>query len=195
MSLHPAYAGLMPAEHAGAATAYLSARLASDYHGQTVNGYEVLERAGFLPPAQVPGLELHNLEVNEKRTLKEQDLLPLLGKLKQILLETRKEFERLPIFVRPISRSGFKSKSGSSLEEWQALLENLEERPTQISTEEAAAIHARLDKLAGYYQGVPAETARFTRDQEFLTAVAQTSAERIACIRELQEALKPGVSG
>jgi hypothetical protein len=34
----------MPPEHAGAAAAFLSLRLADEYHGQVVNGYEVLER-------------------------------------------------------------------------------------------------------------------------------------------------------
>ncbi len=46
--LHAAYDGLMPPEHAGVATVYLVARLAKEAHGQVINGYEVLEKAGVL---------------------------------------------------------------------------------------------------------------------------------------------------
>ncbi|MDD2523081.1 MAG: SDR family NAD(P)-dependent oxidoreductase [Anaerolineaceae bacterium] len=52
LSLHPAYAGAIPAEDAGAATAYLAVRMAPDYHGEVVSGYTVLERAGYLKEAQ-----------------------------------------------------------------------------------------------------------------------------------------------
>ncbi|RPJ50908.1 MAG: SDR family oxidoreductase, partial [Chloroflexi bacterium] len=44
-SMHSAYEGWMPPEHAGAATAYLALRMAEEFHGQQVTGYEVLERA------------------------------------------------------------------------------------------------------------------------------------------------------
>ena len=49
LSLHPAYDGFMPLDHAGAATAYLAAVLADEYHGEVVNGYTILERAGTDP--------------------------------------------------------------------------------------------------------------------------------------------------
>jgi len=54
ISLHAAYEGFMPPEHAGAATAYLAARLAQAYHGQLANGYEVLEQAGLLERYSAP---------------------------------------------------------------------------------------------------------------------------------------------
>jgi len=54
VSIHPAYEGLMPAADAGLATAYLVAELADEYHGEVVDGYTVLERAGYLkPPVEV----------------------------------------------------------------------------------------------------------------------------------------------
>ena len=52
ISLHPAFEGLMPVEYAGAATAYLIAKLADEFHGEMVTGYGVLERAGVI---QSPG--------------------------------------------------------------------------------------------------------------------------------------------
>jgi NAD(P)-dependent dehydrogenase (short-subunit alcohol dehydrogenase family) len=55
LSIHPAFDGLMPAEYSGAAAAYLVARLADEYHGEVVNAYTVLERAGLIdPPASAP---------------------------------------------------------------------------------------------------------------------------------------------
>lgn len=48
---HPAYAGWMPADHAGAAAAYLIARLADEYHGEVVSSYTLLERAGIVRQA------------------------------------------------------------------------------------------------------------------------------------------------
>jgi len=53
MPLHPAFDGLMPAAYAGAATAYLVAKLADEFHGKIVTGYEVLERAGVI---ESPGI-------------------------------------------------------------------------------------------------------------------------------------------
>ena len=44
----------MPAGHAALATAYLVVALADEYHGETVTGYAVLERAGFLGPSTNP---------------------------------------------------------------------------------------------------------------------------------------------
>ena len=49
----------------------------------------------------------------------------------------------------------------------------------------AARLSGLLEKLIVYYQGVLAETARFTRDAEFLRQVAQQAAERQAAIRAL----------
>ncbi len=56
LSVHPAYAAAMPAEDAAAATAYLLARLADEYHGEQVTGYTILERAGFIQPASAPAV-------------------------------------------------------------------------------------------------------------------------------------------
>jgi NAD(P)-dependent dehydrogenase (short-subunit alcohol dehydrogenase family) len=53
MSVHPAFEGLMPAEYAGAAMAYLVAKLATEFHGEMVTGYEVLERAGVIGSHEV----------------------------------------------------------------------------------------------------------------------------------------------
>jgi hypothetical protein len=106
--------------------------------------------------------------------------------LAQILTETDAEFNRLPIFVRPMARQGFKSKAGQSLPDWQRTIAALEVNPDVPPQN----LSERLDKLANYYRDVPKETARFTRDEEMLRQVAQVSNQRLTVILQLQEQLK-----
>jgi hypothetical protein len=42
----------MLVEYAGAAIAYLIAKLADEFHGKTVTGYEVLERSGVIESSE-----------------------------------------------------------------------------------------------------------------------------------------------
>jgi mevalonate kinase len=49
----------------------------------------------------------------------------------------------------------------------------------------AKTLGPRLEKLVVYYQGVPAETARFTRDKAMLDEVSRLSQQRIQAIQEL----------
>jgi NAD(P)-dependent dehydrogenase (short-subunit alcohol dehydrogenase family) len=180
-SLHPAYEGLMPAEHAGAAAVYLTLRLADEFHGQAVNGYEVLERAGLLrSPMTVPPV----VEVTTQTHAIEQ--IDLIRQLARMLTETEAEFNRLPIFVRPMARQGFKNKCGQSLADWQRLLAKMETNPADRPND----LSERLEKLARYYRDVPKETARFTRDADLLRQVAEVCSQRLIVIHQLQEQLQ-----
>lgn len=187
MSLHPAYPGLMPAAHAGAATVYLALRLAAEVHGQAVDGYEVLERAGLLtsPAAPEPALSAQPPAAGA-------DLQRSIARLALILAETGQEFERLPLFARPMARAGFKSKSGHSLGDWQHGLAALESQCERLPAGQAQEWTARLDKLAVYYRGVPAETARFTHDADLISQVTATCQERLTCIQQVKEGLSRG---
>ncbi len=180
--LHPAFEGLMPVEYAGAATAYLITALADEFHGEPVSGYTVLERAGIIqtavPPREKPPTPA------EAPTPPAADLHRLLDELFQILVETEAEFASMPIFVRPLARSGFKGKAGASLGDWQRLIDSL-----RAGAYPTADLPARLDKLASYYRGVPAETARFTRDAELLRSVEQLCHRRVALIESLENIL------
>ena len=179
-SLHPAYEGLMPAEHAGAAAVYLTLRLADEFHGQAVNGYEVLERAGLLKSLPVPTAEETPAATNAVTQVQ------LNRQLAQILTETEAEFNRLPIFVRPMARQGFKSKAGQSLPDWHRMIAAVEANPaTPLQN-----LSEQLDKLANYYRDVPKETARFTRDEEILRQIAEVTQQRLAVIQQLQQQLK-----
>lgn len=181
LSLHAAYSGLMPAEHAGAAAVYLALRLSDEYHGQVTNGYEVLERAGFLRSAlAVPPVP------KASAVGKVADRVELFQQLARILTETEAEFSRLPIFVRPMARQGFRSKVGQSLPDWQRMFATLEANPIAAPQN----LSERLEKLADYYRDVPKETARFTRDEGVLQHVIGVTQQRLAVIQQLQQQLK-----
>ena len=176
LSLHANYDGLMPPEHAAAATIYLVAYLANEFNGQIVNGYEILERSGILitTPNSLP--ELHNPSIIVEETAHE-----LYNKIFQILDETEKEFKKLPVFVRPMAKSGFKSKTGMSLSDWQRLVSDLASGVIPIPNQ----MGEKLAALAVYYREVPMETARFTKDEETLQMVAETAQLREEVIHKL----------
>jgi NAD(P)-dependent dehydrogenase (short-subunit alcohol dehydrogenase family) len=200
LSLHSAYEGLMPVEHAAAAAVYLVHSLAEECHGEVVNGYDVLERAGLIqtakvqiePPAEVekverPGLELKAFAVQAAEHARQ---------LAEIIVQTGEEFNKLPVFVRPMARNGFKSKAGQSLSDWQRNLAELVEMLDAVQrsgVKPAGDIREwlrRFEKLASYFEGAPAETARFTRDPAVLKQVAQIAADRTALIHALADELK-----
>ena len=196
VSLHAAYEGLMPPEHAAAATAYLALHLAKENHGTLVNAYEVLERAGLIQPdstdnpAKEPTVPIRtNPEKPSHRMVMDQ-----LNQLVQILNETDAEFNKLPVFARPLARSGFKSKSGRSIQDWRRELEtsrsNLAAIPESQIPPDAGLLPDRLTRLVVYYRGVTAETARFTRDKAVLRQIEETCQQRIAVIYELVEMLR-----
>ena len=184
--LHAAYDGLMPPEHAGVATVYLVARLAKEVHGQVINGYEVLEKAGVL---NAPLAE----QVEERKILPQPVAADALGTIKQleaILVETEAELNKLPVFIRPVARTGFKSKSGQSLADWQRSLSTLRSETEAGQAFTRSSLPALLRKLTVYYRDVPKETSRFTKDTEFLRQVGETSRQRMAVIGRLIQLLE-----
>jgi NAD(P)-dependent dehydrogenase (short-subunit alcohol dehydrogenase family) len=195
LSLHPAYQGAMPAGDAAAAIAYLAAELAEECHGEVVTGYWVLERAGLLTaelyaPAASPNG--HGPTADAPGGLRHQEALALSRQLQEALVETEAEFGRLPFFVRPLARSAFKSKAGQSLPDWGGTATQLVKRLEAGGADpqpDYARLRPQLDALATYYRGVPAETARFTRDAAVLTEVTDRMAGREALIHALIAAL------
>ena len=199
--LHTAYTGLMPATHAGAATAYLVAELAEAYHGEVVDGYAILERAGVIGAPVVPVVEEErSLTAGKPDTGSSSAALQHVAEqareLHVILAETELEFGQLPVFARPLARRGFKSKAGQSLQDWLRIVSELGELAAAGSLSPAAAPRYAplLEQLAVYYEGVPNEMARFTKDPDFLLQVAQLTKERLGVIRNLILALQAFVS-
>ena len=199
LSLHPAYDGPMPAADAGAATAYLVARLAGEYHGEETDGYAVLERAGYL---QTPTMTPQARDAAPALSTPGPDLgqaLDLARELAEIVTQIGSEFDRLPVFVRPMARSGFRSRAGLGIREWLRTAQELQARLERVRAGDRAASaelqrdQARLlrllQQLAAYLQGVPAEAARFTKDEEFLRQVRTTTAQRVAVVQALASAL------
>jgi NAD(P)-dependent dehydrogenase (short-subunit alcohol dehydrogenase family) len=173
LSLHAEYSGLMPAEHAAAAAVYLAANLVDEFHGQVVNGYEVLERAGVLRTAE------NDFLVQESPAASfSLEVGNLLQQLSLILQDTEAEINQLPIFARPLARQGFKRKSGRSIPDWQRLIHSIETAGDLPSEHFSIS----LQKLASYYREVPKETARFTRDHETLKQVVELCTGRIDII-------------
>lgn len=216
LSMHPAYDGMMPAEHAAAATAYLIIRLAGDYHGDVVDGYTVLERAGFIKragaDAQAKGEVSSNSDAatgsheDARQDAGTQTVTPpldeaiaLAGRLEEVIRATDDEFARLPIFIRPIARRGFKARAGQSIHEWGSSASGLAQLLKQIREGDGGArerlragypsSRVLLLKLIAYYQAVPGETARFTRDADLIQRVTRTMAERQAQLERMIEVL------
>ena len=197
LSLHPAYEGLMPADHAGAATAYLAARLADQYHGETVTGYEVLEMAGFLRVEPLPAAPQPSEAepLTSTGRIQARHVMTLARQLQQMLEETETELNKLPVVVRPLARRGFKGKAGKSLQEWQhtagLLVEWLGRADAGLVIKrEFPGLKQSLGMLGNYYRETPAELARFTKDRKVLETAQRLSDERLCLLDDLTEMLQ-----
>ncbi len=236
MSPDEFFRSALPAGRAALATAHLVLRYAGDYHGEVVDGYTILERVegaetsrasasgsiasggasagagagggaavGTTPVGAGSGSTTVDAAVS-RATEAAQVLVA-------ILAETEAELQKLPIFVRPMARAGFKDKAGLSIKEWTVQVKSLTDRLASVGT--AGGVNAtgdangtngdngdhgdlratlpgliqRLPQLASYYRGVPAQTARFSKDQAFLTMVKKTSEEREGAVEALRQAL------
>ncbi|MAT45105.1 MAG: hypothetical protein CL609_22460 [Anaerolineaceae bacterium] len=183
MPLHAAYEGLMPVEHAALATLYLTKNLATKYHGEEVTGYEVLEEAGIIvSEAASSSIEL----TSQPHTDHDSDLSALLFDLKTIIQEISEEFDKLPVFIRPLARSGFKKKAVLSIQNWQRYIEQLVQTNSVNANFDHELLLHRLAPLENYIKGVPAETARFTKDEQFLNEVNITCQNRLIILQAIK---------
>jgi len=202
----------MPAGRAALATACLVIALADEYHGEQVDGYTVLERAGLAtrpgptvkaavtPVEPAPSLRSVSDRAPELgRTEALQQAVALSKQLQEVIAETAAEFNQLPVFVRPLAQRGFRSKSGQRTQDWTRTAVELAGQLEQMQAADAAAgaafraaqprLKALLNGLLRYYHEAPAETARFTQDAEFIAHTAQVLGRREAVVRSLIAAL------
>ncbi|MEZ4771051.1 MAG: SDR family oxidoreductase [Caldilineales bacterium] len=199
MSLHPAFDGLMPAGYAAAAAVYLVAEAADDYHGESVDGYTLLERSGLIQATSVPAGMVAEAAPPARESCSLATTLALCRELEDVLRTTEEEFNQFPLFARPMARSGFKRKAGQSVQDWRRMLDRFGQltgqaaagQPQQAAqfAAERSLMAVRLEQLVSYFEAVPAETARFTRDQELLRNVTQVMADRVALVQQLRDAL------
>jgi hypothetical protein len=180
--------------------------LADEFHGETVTGYTVLERAGFIqtPSATTVGRAAPVAEpapqLSADRTEIIRRAIALSAQLQEVIAQTDAEFNKLPVFVRPMARGGFKNKSGQSIQDWACTASKLTGQLKKVEAADAVTekqLHAEcgrrqelLGKLIVYFQEVPGETARFTKDANLLRDVAQQMAERETVARSLIAALE-----
>lgn len=198
LPLHRAYPGLMPAEHAGLAAAYLIARLADEYHGEMVTGYTILERAGVIAagegaesgPAPDAGQAAGAAHPADELL---RQAAALGAQLQGALAETEAEFNQLPAFIRPLARGGFRNKAGLSLGDWQraaARLAGLAQAQDWVGLRaERNRLGPRLGQLNTYFAEVPRETARFTHDADLLRQVEATAQARVRLVTTLRQVL------
>jgi len=191
-------------EMAAAAMAYLVTRLADDYHGEEVDVYAVMDRAGVTqsgelataPPSAPPFASRDPVAREAARKA-----LAFAEELRAIAAETTAEFGRLPVFARPMAAHGFRSQAGQSVAEWVRALDALGQslRAMTAGGGPGAAsdlagkwpgLEALLTHLGGYYRAAPKQVARFTRDEETLRQVTEIAARRESVVRSLIEACR-----
>jgi len=183
-SLHPAYDGLMPAVHAGVATVALATLLADEKNGEQVTGYEVLERVGVISA----GAE----SATQTGVVSQQDAdsaLPLARELLAVLEATDEEFNHLPLVFRPMARSGFKKKAVLSVMDWKRALVELMDALSAGKVVSSARLLDLLPKLRQYFEEVPAEVGRFSKDPAFLKETAEIASRRCRLIDDLRRSL------
>jgi NAD(P)-dependent dehydrogenase (short-subunit alcohol dehydrogenase family) len=198
MSVHPAYVGMMPGDHAGAAIAYMVAKLADECHGESVDSYTVLERAGFLkvPKVEVPLMEEEPVPTPPSdRAEALQEAITVSEKLGEFLVQIDQEYKKLPPSMQPIAARGFKGKAGQSVQDWEQTVTSLVEQLTKMQKSDAAAetafrasyprLNELLDKLISYCQAIPGESARVVQDSETLHSITKAMAKRVTQIRYL----------
>lgn len=190
------------AERAAEAALFLITRFAHEYHGETVDGYTILDRAAAeeVPsdsegPAPIPAAE------PDTRTRSQllRDAQRVTARLQAILDQTTTEFTRLPRFVRPLAKRGFRRKTGQDPEYWSRALIDLQGHLRQsdrviIAERDLGRLgHPDLinglDALRKYYAEMPAEFRRFSRDEEAYRYVVEQSEERMAAIDSLTNLL------
>lgn len=202
MSRREFLGAVMPARRAALATVYLVAVLADEYHGEQVDGYSVLERAGLAnareADAQAAVASVAPVVVTA-RAVTVQEAAALCGRVQRVVSDTVAEFERFPVFVRPLVQRGLKVKSGQRAQDWPRTVAELAVQLRGMAAGDATAeaafraayprLRLLLEGLARYYRESPAEAARFTRDAAFIAEATRIANEREVAVRSLLEAL------
>ncbi len=120
-------------------------------------------------------------------------------RLRDFIERLEAEIGRLPAFVRPLMRTGFRARVGLTLEDWQVTLNEAADRLRRSQAGDRHALAAlraeyprlrlSLDQFASYCREAPTLMARLTRDERFLNAVRSQAAERVAAIEAFCAAL------
>ena len=122
------------------------------------------------------------------------EAVALSQQLATLLLDTDSEFDRLPVAVRPMARGVFKSKVGYRSQDVLRAVHKLTDQLQRMQASHSATdtefqvdyplLAALLERLLGYYQVMPEETARLTDDSALVGDMRHQMAERQALIQK-----------
>lgn len=195
--INPGYDGLIPAYDSAFILAYIIAH-AREYNNQTLIMYEVMEKllTSYLMDEKVN----ENKSMNDFNYVKIGELivksLGLIKDVEGIIISTDEEFNRLPFFVRPTARGGFKKKCLISIGDLKEMLNNmvflwkdmsvfLEHEDISSWNKAAAGYMSRygrikelIPNIRRYYQEVPEEISKFIKDKDVLDDITRISRER-----------------
>jgi NAD(P)-dependent dehydrogenase (short-subunit alcohol dehydrogenase family) len=187
VSLHPDYPGPMPADHAGAAAAYLIAGRGAGYHGRLVSAYSLLEQAGMIsPPAEADRYPYGDQDPTRLARA-------LTAQIGPVISPEQAELRMPPFFFhapRPPA-----AQPDPTLVAWDETIAELDRiwpsgEPTGLSGGEAP--YARRERmregllqLQDYYARLPEATARYSSDQRLLRQVERAAARRLRLIDDL----------
>lgn len=191
VSLHPDYPGPMPADHAGAAAAYLIASRGVGYHGRLVSAYSLLEHAGMITSPAESDLCSYD-EPDPARLAR-----ALTTQIDPVMSMEQAELRMSPLFLHASRTRSPHPDHG--LMAWDETIAELDrnwpaDEPTGMpggETPYARCEHLRegLLQLQAYYARLPEETARHSNDQRLLRQVERTTARRLRLVDDLLAAL------
>lgn len=111
--------------------------------------------------------------------------------VRQILSETEAEMKMIPAMIRPMVKSGFKKKTGGSIQDWIRKVEKLiQELEADTPFTVDAQLKESLAQLANYYREAPGESRRFVRDDVDFQTMSQKMADRAEVVSSLIAALE-----
>lgn len=105
--------------------------------------------------------------------------------LQSALRQTQQEMNRLPVLIRPMASSGFKNKSGQSIQDW---IKTAKALTVSLKTSDGTAadrlkeqfpnLVESLGRLQKFYHDAPADNARNIKDAETREDMSRQMAER-----------------
>lgn len=114
-------------------------------------------------------------------------------RLIEILAETQADINRMPVFVRPMAKRGYRKRTGMSFAEWERFARDLERRLSaglpRAKTVRPDSIHF-LQQLIENYRTAPQRAAKFMRDPATLQTIRERTQTRLRSVEELVTALR-----
>ncbi|AKI98322.1 short-chain dehydrogenase [Kosmotoga pacifica] len=206
MSPNPGYNGLMPAEDCAAGFAYAIVH-ARDYHGQVVDPFQPLAKAGLLNFSPQSKFEVDGTAPtmsSSEKTTGEKSAIELAREVKKILEVVNKETNELDLFRKMWVTRVFRQRSGMGIKDW---LEVVTELVSELETLDKAVeigntakvenvcgkfpwLKSNLERLADYFKKNMKDAEGYFKDPEALSEALNVLAYRENTVRSLISALE-----